>query len=504
MAAAPTETEIKLVLEPGAREDIERHPAFAQAARKGSPRRELTTYFDADNLSLHRHGYSLRIRGKGDRYVQTLKKVHQDAAMLHRRNEWEWKLPGNNLALQPVSEILGGELDRECLDVKPQFITEVRRQRYEIARAGSRIEAALDDGVIRAGDRAEAIGELELEIKAGPPGPAYRLALDLLEHAVLRLGTESKADRGYRLLSGSEASPVKALAARLPREARLAEALQLTGGEALHAFVANMPAARAGQAEGTHQMRVALRRLRTMLVLYAPCLDRGARRRFNDAIRDLGAVLGRARDWDVFVGETLRAAEDAGVHPEWIGALAEPANAKCEEAHREVRDLIDGKGPAELVLGMQAWLLDPEWAAVRPDSAHLPVGKIMPDLLDRVVKKVARRGRGAAKLPPAELHPLRKSVKKLRYSTESVPELYGAKRAKRYAKKCKKLQTLLGAINDAQVTKKLLAEIAPPHSAAWAPPAGALLKWNAGRLKEARRDLDSAWRKLKGADPFWR
>ncbi|HEY6578418.1 MAG TPA: CYTH and CHAD domain-containing protein [Rhizomicrobium sp.] len=505
LGGAPTETEIKLLFDPGARPALEQNCAFAHAARADPPRREVTTYYDTDALTLHRHGYSLRIREAGDCLVQTLKKTAADAAA-HQRNQWEWKLARRRLTLRPLSRALAGNLqiDSELRGAKPKFVSEILRRRFDIPLGGSRIEAVIDEGVIKAGNREERVCEIELEIKDGPPGPALRLALDLLEHNPVWLGAESKADRGYRLLTGALSPPTKARAASLTPGASVGEALNRTAGAALQAFTANMPAARRGDPEGVHQMRVALRRLRSMLVLFAPCLDSWARRRFDDSIRDLGEVLGAARDWDVFVAETLRDALGDGVRAEWIAAAEEHAIAKRENARRNVQALLDGKSPGELVLGVEAWLADPEWAAECAKSAREPVTDVLPGLLDRVADKVARRGRRATKLAPKKLHPLRKSIRKLRYSAESVAELYRGKPVKRYIKNCKTLQTVLGTINDSRATAHLVDELAPGHSAAWAPAAGALSKWNAERLKEARQDLGKAWRKLRRSDRFWR
>jgi CHAD domain-containing protein len=347
------------------------------------------------------------------------------------------------------------------------------------------------------------VGELELEVKSGPMAPAYRLALELLEHSALCLGVESKADRGFRLLTDDTAPPVKSRAAPVPRAATLEEALICTAGAALHDFVSNLPSAGAGNVEGVHQLRVALRRLRSMLVFYAPFLESCASDRFSDAIRDLGRVLGAARDWDVFVEETLEAAKADGVQREWAETFAEEAAAHREAAHRAVRDLLDGKAPAELVLGLQSWLVGTEWAGHESRSATKTIDKIMPGLFERLARKVERRGRGIGDLSPAGLHPLRKSIKKMRYSSESAAGLYGEKSVKRYAKRCKKLQALLGAINDAQVTMRLAEQIAPPHSAAWAPAFGTLHEWNSRRMKASRKDLRRTWQRLRDATVFW-
>jgi triphosphatase len=504
LAEAPTETEIKLVLEPGARIELEKHPAFANPIRAIPQHRELTTYFDTDELSLRRLGYSLRIRESDGSILQTLKKMSPYSASVHRRSEWEWRLEKAKLALRPLKPVLAEQpdLDGDLRQANSRFVTDIRRRTYEVVLGGCEIEAAVDEGVVRTEGKEELVCELELEIKSGPLGPAYRLALELLQHQPMRLGDENKADRGYRLLTGCEASPVKVRSLPLPSGASLGVALNWTAGAALHGFVANLPAVRAGNPEGVHQARIALRRLRTMLALYTKYLEPGACKRFNNAIRTMGLVLGAARDWDVFMDETLGAARCAGVAEDWLVLLQEPAHAKRERARAAVRSLLDGKAPAELVLGVQAWTTDPDWA-IRDCPPGTPVSEIMPNLLDRIASKVARRGRNATRLSPQGLHPLRKSLKKLRYSVESVSALYSAKRVITYVKVCKRLQTVLGAINDSQVTARLLGELVPADSAALAGAAGAVQAWNDERLKETRAGLGKVWRKLCEGGPFW-
>lgn len=316
-------------------------------------------------------------------------------------------------------------------------------------------------------------------------------------------GVMSKADRGFHPLTHKGAVAGKSRAVSLPPRATLQEALVSTADAALRDFMTNIPAAHDGDAEGVHQLRVALRRLRSALVFYAPYLERCARKRFSDAIRDLGIAFGTARDWDVFVEETLEAAKADGVGEEWIAAFAEEAAVRREASHHAVREQLDGKAPVELVFGIQAWLRGAVWVGPHAEAASEPIDEVMPDMFDRMARKVERRGRKIERLSPRELHPLRKSIKKLRYSAEGTSELYGEKSVNRYVKRCKILQIILGAINDAQVTARLVGEIVPARSAALAPAAGALNEWNARRLETSYKKLRKAWRRLQRAPAFW-
>ena len=71
-------------------------------------------------------------------------------------------------------------------------------------------------------------------------------------------------------------------------------------GALLDDLLANQPAVlRGDEGEGIHQMRIGIRRLRSLLVLFERFLEPHAATRFSDELRRLGRVLGAARDWDV-------------------------------------------------------------------------------------------------------------------------------------------------------------------------------------------------------------
>ena len=91
--------------------------------------------------------------------------------------------------------------------MRPLFVTEFDRVAIEIEpKPGTRIEAAVDRGMIRASEsgRSEPISEVELELKDGDPAALYDLALELLETAPLRIDLRSKSERGYRLAAGGD------------------------------------------------------------------------------------------------------------------------------------------------------------------------------------------------------------------------------------------------------------------------------------------------------------
>jgi CHAD domain-containing protein len=84
-------------------------------------------------------------------------------------------------------------------------------------------------------------------------------------------------------------------------------------------------------------MRIAVRRLRTVLSLFHPHIGQDEEDRFTDALRRLGRILGEARDWDVFCSETLKNAEGDVPGP-LLMALRNAAEAERQAAHSRLND----------------------------------------------------------------------------------------------------------------------------------------------------------------------
>ena len=149
-------------------------------------------------------------------------------------------------------------------------MTEVTRTIFAIEPLpGTQIEAAVDEGEIRAvdKDRAEPVSEVELELKGGEAAALYDLAAQLLEIAPLRIQTRSKSERGYRLVECGDAAPpaVHAEPVILDPDMTVESALKKIGRSCLAQLLRNEPAVLSAQPEGVHQMRVAVRRLRSAI-----------------------------------------------------------------------------------------------------------------------------------------------------------------------------------------------------------------------------------------------
>src|SRR6185312_11718307 len=112
--------------------------------------------------------------------------------------------------------------------------------------------------------------------------------------------------------------------------------------ETLGHLLANQPAALAGDPEGVHQVRVAVRRIRSALQLFSPHLESHAKSLFEGELRHAGQTIGEARDWDVFCGEILPQVSESPEARRFCEMMKQPAEARRAAAHPTcVRQLHD-------------------------------------------------------------------------------------------------------------------------------------------------------------------
>jgi hypothetical protein len=193
------EIELKLALPAGHAAKIRRHPLLREI--KPTTRKLHSVYFDTPDFALMRRGIALRLRRVGYHWVQTMKAEARAVGAMSSRPEWETSVAGGadpDFAVLPreaLDLLKGIDLKR----VVPAFITEFQRTAWHLEVGRSRVELALDQGAILAGEARASISEVELELKLGRPADLFGLADALLDLLPLRVEPRSKAERGYQL-----------------------------------------------------------------------------------------------------------------------------------------------------------------------------------------------------------------------------------------------------------------------------------------------------------------
>jgi inorganic triphosphatase YgiF len=102
--------------------------------------------------------------------------------------------------------------------LKPIFETVVGRTVYPIALGGTEIQLSLDKGSDEDGHKSSPFWEAELELIQGDGAHLFRLARQLAKRTSFQLGVRSKAQRGYALITGDPARPVKSMPTALTPE----------------------------------------------------------------------------------------------------------------------------------------------------------------------------------------------------------------------------------------------------------------------------------------------
>jgi len=507
-----TERELKFAFDA---QDLPALRRAVAAAAEGRPARStlVSTYFDTPDRALNKGRMALRVRKQGRGFVQTVK-AEDSGGDITARGEWEDAIgrPDPDLAAPQSGARLQQVVNGSALN--PLFTTTVRRTVAKLTPLPTTlIEVAIDEGEIRAADgsRSEPIAELELELKSGEPAALYDMALRFLEMAPLRLETRSKADRGYRLIAKRKPRPpvVHARPVRFSADATVEAVLQEVGRRSIVDVVRNGPAALAGTPEAIHQMRVALRRLRSALAAVKPMLSPEHYAWANGSLKSLGASLGAPRDWDVFADELLRPlatamAEDEGT----LRDLTQLVARRRRRAYKEVRGAIASPETTALILRLSRWFEARAWRdqPVSEQSAQLvqPIRELAPTLLAQRFRQVRKRGKDFKSLAPPERHRLRIACKKLRYTIDLLACLFDEKEVDAYLRALKSLQDDLGYANDVRTAHAILSRLDEDAAGTSIGRGGGLvLGWHERGMIDREKKLRKRVARFRDKRPFW-
>lgn len=507
-----TETELKLWVPPEAARQIRAHPLLKSRVRP-VVRKLYSIYFDTPGLDLWQHGVALRVRRSGGRWLQTVKGGGTVQAGLHERVEIETEVAG---PYPDCARIAEGALTRIfasrelCAQLKPVFVTKFSRSSRLIElNPGVAVEASMDRGEIKCGDVAEPVCEIELELKSGSGWQLYEFALKLLETIPLRVENRSKAERGYALLRGERPAPAKASTAALAADMTVSDAFKTIAWTTLNHLQANEHGMlERRDPEYLHQMRVALRRLRSAFSVFAALLPETTTEPLVAEFRWLAGALSPARDWDVFVSETLPPIREAFAQHAALAQFARECARLRRGANRRARRAVGSARYERLVLDFAAWLAAEKWVSEATETPLATPGSSAREfgaaVLERRYARVRKRGRKLRQLSAAELHRLRIAVKKLRYAMDFLVPLFAAKRARDMISHLARLQNILGAMNDAAAVERLVRDaFGAGAGRAMSEARGIVLGWSHGRALTLRRELRGAWKAFRAAEKFW-
>jgi len=495
------ETELKFQVPRAARAALRR----AVATTSAQVTRMEAVYADTDDDRLAAAGLALRLRREGTQWVQALK-GRGDGVM--QRLEHEVPLDATDAPALPDPALHAGTAAGEALQraldgavPRALFRTEVRRTHRRVRSGGATIEIAFDEGRIVAGAQSVEVCEIEFELISGLPAVLPAFAERWVRRHGLWLDVRSKAERGWRLARGQPvAPPLKACPAELPAAAGCAEAFAAMVQTALAQALPNAAALAAslGEPEHLHQLRVGLRRLRTVLRLFGGWSgNAAAAQTLEAALREPFAQLGAARDDDVLRQTVLPLLEAAGA-PRLM--LAAPSVAKSS-AKSPAQD------PEAVVRGIELnrlWLqaLHLAWAAPGACNAQPeplpPLHTAARKVLKAAHRRVARDAEGFVDASPESQHRTRKRLKRLRYATEFLQPLMPGSAVRRALKAQRKALDEIGAYTDLLLAQAHFKAQKPADAGI-----GFALGWLAAQRPQRLRRAAAGLRKVAGLPRYW-
>ncbi|HLI56254.1 MAG TPA: CYTH and CHAD domain-containing protein [Actinomycetota bacterium] len=522
-ATSHDEREAKLTAEPGWALPSLAGTAGIERVEEGARQVLDAVYFDTPDLRLIRSGITLRFRrdrngangsgagvappaGGGPEHAWTLKlpaggSGDGPSPSLARR-ELVWPGDPDSPPAEAIS-LIRATARRAPLRPVARLRTDRRRFRlFGPPGTTDRSIAEIDDDWVTLEEVAGrapapeglAFREVEIELAPETPEGALEAIVDRLESA----GATGSVPvpKVVRALGPAALEPPPFRVDALQEASSLGELVAGVIGEAVTTVLRFDPALRlGGDPENLHKVRVALRRLRSLLRTFRPVLDDGWLAEVEPNLRWIGRMLGAVRDADVLAAAlaaevgTLGPADAPAGH-DLVGRLA----AEREEANRSLLAALDSDGYVELLDRLVLASADPPLA--RPRSAEVSAAEVLPALVARRWKRVRRQVERLGDDPPDEwLHEARKRAKHLRYAAEAAAPVVGSPAAK-LAKVAEGLQDVLGEQHDAVVLTGYLRAAVAQAEPAQALVAGELVARSVAVAERCRHTWRAAWRKV--------
>jgi CHAD domain-containing protein len=255
---------------------------------------------------------------------------------------------------------------------------------------------------------------------------------------------------------------------------------------------------RTGQPDGVHQVRVACRRLRSLLAAFRPVLDRTHTDPLRAELAEVGAALSPTRDAEVALAHLRDVV--AAQPPELVLG---PVAARLQQA--TIKDEVAGDAAARKALTSAAYMQlrdDLDALVAEPpltEDAGRPADEVLREVLARSTRRLVRAVRAARDSEhPEALHEVRKAAKRVRYTAEAAVPVLGRPVAE-LVSTLKGVQDVLGDRQDTFVTRPLCLQLGLQAFAAgenawtW----GRLHALEEARCEGAEREFWLRWPELR-------
>lgn len=355
--AMNVEIELKFIATPEVAEQLSQRlapwPNVHTAAQK------LTNiYYETADNTLRSYDMGLRIRGYGDRYEMTLKTAGKTVGGLHQRPEFNVDLKAAELDIHLLpAEVWPEGCDLQALQaaLSPVFSTHFAREKWVVTYRSSEIEVALDQGEVKAGELGEPLYEIELELKSGSREDLLSFAQELTAEGGLRLGSLSKAARGYHLAKGNpdrEIVPLGIL--KVAPKANVEQGMTEAFTFALRHWQANEEVWLHGDRKAQKTVLEAIELLRQIFVLFGGLVPRKASTALRAGLTELEEQLATPRldakkvCFSPLYLNTQLALTRWIATAEWRSFVTDKTQTKLNGSFKRFADIMLGRTGAEL------------------------------------------------------------------------------------------------------------------------------------------------------------
>jgi inorganic triphosphatase YgiF len=445
-------------------------------------RHELTltaTYYDTADLRLAREGVTLRRREGGEDDGWHLKLPADDQAP-GARDEIRLPLddPSGVPVVDPPGELLGLVLGlTRGRAVEPVATLRTQRTPRDLVAADGRTIAELTDDRVSVLDGTRVAGqfrELEVESRQGTAAEIDAVVMVLVGVGAIEGGLPPKVVRA--LGPAAVAPPDVTRPGKVSLDDRAGDALTAHLARHTRALIDQDLRRRRGLPDAVHQVRVAARRLRSGLKVFAPLVDTQWADDLRAELAWIASELGEVRDREVLEERLLRdlaalpAVEPAGSSPAGVGVGVGEGVAGVDRTDTRdvgaamsiVRWAFDderARAEAEVDLAMSSprflALLDALVAAANAprltSAATARCDAALPPLVSKSWRRLAREA-DHLELSGTDdsWHEVRKSAKRARYAVEALVPVFGIP-ARELAGQIERVTELLGEHQDAVI-----------------------------------------------------
>ena len=209
--------------------------------------------------------------------------------------------------------------------------------------------------------------------------------------------------------------------------------------------------ASSSDAEALHQIRINLRKTRSLLKIFAPVFDRKTARHFLLNFKKLAELTNQKRDIDVFCKFLQK--------QKGFEALASELENLSKTLAKSVQAELQSDETSEILRDWEVFLREGS-GFFKGELGDAPIKKLVAKSMRAQILRLKKSLSNLSQTTEnAQFHKCRIEIKRLRYLSEIFGGGFGFPAAKKCFKKTKILQEVFGSLQDADVWLGLLAHV---------------------------------------------